>query len=292
MLNKKSKNFKNNNNNNSENNNNFNNSNNNNINSNNENNNNKNNNNNNDFWDESNEKFFTDNESDYFNNKLQTKQKEKLYKKYKYLIKKYDENETINKIKQKNEQLKLINKKKCDELYEKAKKFQKNKIKKLKENNEIQTTNELKECTFFPNIKRFITNENNNNIININNDIYERNKLWLINKKENLIKVKRKYSNNSKSFNYTPEIHLINEKNLENIFNEENNIINQPENYYFLIRQINCRNKIKNNNNNNNENIKNIYLKNSHYSNKIYQKVSNNNINNIKLQLHNEILNF
>ena len=110
--------------------------------------------------------------------------------------------------------------------------------------------------------------------------------MWLINKQENLIKVKRKYSNYSKSFNFIPEINLINEKVLENIFNEENNIINQSENYYYLIRQINCRNKIKNNN----ENIKNIYLKNSHYSNKIYQKVSNNNINNIKLQLHNEIL--
>ena len=290
MKNKKTKNIKENNNNNFDNNNE---------------NNCNNDNNNNDFWDdsnvllESNEKYFNDNEKDFFN-KIKTKQKEKLYKKYNYLIKKYDENENISKIKQKNEKLKLINKKKCDELYENAKKLQKIKIKKFQENNIIQNINELKECTFYPNIKRIITNvnennNNNNNIVNTkfsNDDIYERNKKWLILKQENLIKVKRKYSQKSnKNFNYTPEINSLNEKKYENIFNEENNIINQPENYFFLIRQINCRNKIKNFNNEN-LNIKNNYLKHSHYSNKIYHKISNNNINNIKLQLHNEILNF
>ena len=209
-----------------------------------------------------------------------------LYNKYDYLIKEYcnEKNKNIStQTSFKNNKNNYFN-----ILYNRGIAMNKKLEKIRKENEELKLLNELKECTFQPNLNlpnKTIKKHNLNNL-----SLYERNKNWLINKNENIIKSKRKNAEKLKKiYNYKPTIHYIDDKYLETIFNEENNIENQPENFSYLIRQYNVRNK----NNKKNKSLDNsFFIQTSHYIGKDFgKKITKDDFESLKNYIHNEIQN-
>ena len=224
------------------------------------------------------------------NKKTNIQTLQKLYNKYDYLIKEYGNNEKNKTI---ETQISNKNKKKSywEILYE-ADKIRNKKLElQRKEYEELKLSNELKECSFQPNIN--LPNKNRKkNILNNNSSIYERNINWLINKKENLVKYKKKNVDCLKnSFNYKPNINNIDDKYIESLFNEENNIENYPENASYLIRQYNVRNN-KNNNKKNHSLDNSYFIQTSHYTGKdLGKKITNHDFSSFKTRIHNEIQN-
>ena len=123
------------------------------------------------------------------NNKPNIQSLKKLYIKYDYLIKEYKNNEKNKTI---ETQISNKNNKKsyCEILYEAAKMKNKKLELQRKEYEEIKLSKELKECSFQPNINLSKKNKKKNYLNN--SSIYDRNINWLINKKENLVKYKKK----------------------------------------------------------------------------------------------------
>ena len=73
--------------------------------------------------------------------------------------------------------------------------------------------------------------------------VFERNRKWLETRKEKLDKQKEKYYNkkekemNENTFDYN-KINKNKELDINNVFNEEDNVALRPENYKFFIRLI------------------------------------------------------
>ena len=223
------------------------------------------------------------------NNKPNIQSLKKLYIKYDYLIKEYTNNEKNKTI---ETQISNKNNKKsyCEILYEAAKMKNKKLELQRKEYEEIKLSKELKECSFQPNINLSKKNKKKNYLNN--SSIYDRNINWLINKKENLVKYKKKNNEILKnSFNYKPNINNIDDKYIEYLFNEENNIENHPENFSYLIRQYNVRsNKNKNRKNHSFDNS--FFIQTSHYTGKdLGKKITKLDFNSFKTRIHNEIKN-
>jgi hypothetical protein len=75
------------------------------------------------------------------------------------------------------------------------------------------------------------------------------------------------------------------------MFNKENNIVNQPENYYYLLRQFNRRNNSVESSKKENKNKSDVCLTMSHYTARSNQKVKDSELNEFKSYMHEEILN-
>ncbi len=221
------------------------------------------------------------------NKKTNIQSLQKLYNKYDYLIKEYTNNK---KNKTLETQISKKNKKKnnCEILYEAAKLRDKKLELQRKEYEELKLSNELKECSFQPNVNLSNKNKTKNNLNNFS--IYDRNINWLINKKENLVKCKKKNADSLRnSFNYKPNINNIDDKYIESLFNEENNIENYPENFSYLFRQYNVRNN-KNNNKKNHSFDNSFFIQTSHYTGKdLGKKITKKDFSSFKTRIHNEI---
>ena len=176
----------------------------------------------------------------------------------------------------------------CDILYEQAKQRHKHLTKAEKENNKKKINDDLSNCTFMPNAETRPVNKKNLT----NNTIYERNKQWLASKHENLIKAKRRSSEEMRAhYQAKPTIHKIDDRFRSSMFNKENNIVNQPENYYYLLRQFNKRNNSVESSKKENKNKSDVCLTMSHYTARSNQKVKDSELNEFKSYMHEEILN-
>lgn len=243
----------------------------------------------NDFWDD-----IEDNIPEK-NNKKQ--EREKLYKKYSGLIKKFDCSEK-NKVK--NDRVNTDSAHRCELLYEHAKARRKYLKEIRKEIEATKNNKEISECTFQPNLnvrkmkKNSSKAESKNLSVKETNSgltMYERNQRWLANKQENLIKAKRRYSDDLRNtYNYKPTINRISSEYINTVFNEENNIINQPENYYYLVRQYRARENSKNQKEEPRKD-RSYYLSTSHYSQNSSKKVNKSEMREFKTNMHQEILN-
>ena len=237
-----------------------------------------------DFWDDiepSSDFKIHYNNNQYIDQSEKKDRKEYLYNKYNFLIEKFDHTSKKERLKTEGSEEEAN---RCNSLYQHAKERMKYLNKVRKENENRRLDNELNECTFQPNLNKSPYRKKLNN-----STLYERNKRWLVNKQENLVRARRRHSDDLRNaFNYTPLVNQLTDAHAAKIFNEENNIVNQPENYYYLVRQYQARQSKEKNKKKKKDND--IYLNTSHYSHNSKRKVSNDYIAQFKTHIHQEIL--
>lgn len=200
-----------------------------------------------------------------------------LYKKYKYLLDEFQD-------KPKSNNNSLL---RCHQLYyesiEKAKVL--NQIRTTKETNQI--IHDQKVCTFSPKLN--LDSKNLTQKSNAITDMYKKNVQWLLEKNENILKNKQKYMQEKAShYTHKPNIEHL---NIGDIFNEDKNVINKPENFNFLLRQIVSRDNRQNQTNK----IRLPYehfLRNSHYSGRYCEKnLTNGYMKRFKESMHRKLKN-
>ena len=238
-----------------------------------------------DFWDDigQNDDFQVNLFGKIPKNENETR-KEDLYERYKDLIEKFDIPSRTEKLKT---EVGEDQNHRCNLLYEHAKVRLRCLSQIRKENENRKKDSELSECTFTPKISKSPYKNRDND-----SSLYDRNKKWLVSKQESLVKARRRHSDDIRNaYNYSPIVNTFNENDISRIFNQEKNIINQPENYNYLVRQYRARNNQNANKKHKKSKDNNIYLTTSHYSHNSQRKVSKSYLSQFKTHIHNEILN-
>jgi len=125
-----------------------------------------------------------------------------------------------------------------------------------------------------------------------NLSVFKRNQKWLEGKKERLNKEIEKYINKKEEEikQKTSQNKVTNDVNVDDIFNEEENVTSRPENYRFFMRLIQGRQEKEriyylNNNAYNKVNL----LKKSHYTARPNMNISQKEMNKCKKYIHNEL---
>lgn len=136
-------------------------------------------------------------------------------------------------------------------------------------------------------------NKKKKKIINFDKlSVFKRNKKWLENKKQKLDKEIEKYINKrEKEFQNILKYRNINKKDtdINNIFNEEDNVISRPENYNFFMRLIQGREERERAMEPNSSYDKINCLKNSHYSGRQKGNISQKEMKKYIKYIHNEL---
>lgn len=190
------------------------------------------------------------------------------------------------------QKIESISKHRCELLYNHSKIKKEYLLQCFKDKADKIKQNELNGCTFSPQIHTKTRNKRLNSSADIppkqqhqlDANIYERSVNWDKLRQENVIKAKRKYSDDLQ-YTYSPQIHQITQEYLTQVFNKDNDIAKQPQNYLFLLRQFKARkdqNREENRNSNN-------YLYSS-ISNKRH-KISTECMTQFKSMMHQEIMN-
>ena len=125
-----------------------------------------------------------------------------------------------------------------------------------------------------------------------NLSVFRRNQKWLETKKEKLNKEIEKFINKKEEDirQKTSQNKNTNDINVDDIFNEEDNVTSRPENYRFFMRLIQGRQEKEriyyiNNNPYNKVNL----LKKSHYTARQNKNISKKEMNKCKKYIHNEL---
>ena len=125
-----------------------------------------------------------------------------------------------------------------------------------------------------------------------NLSVFKRNQKWLENKKEKLNKEIEKFINKKEEEikQKTSQNKNTNDINVDDIFNEEDNVTSRPENYRFFMRLIQGRQERERLYYlNNNANAKVNLLKKSHYTARPNMNISQKEMNRCKKYIHNEL---
>lgn len=125
-----------------------------------------------------------------------------------------------------------------------------------------------------------------------NLSVFKRNQKWLEGKNERLNKEIEKYINKKEEEikQKTSQNKVTNDVNVDDIFNEEENVTSRPENYRFFMRLIQGRQeKERIYYLNNNAYAKVNLLKKSHYTARPNMNISQKEMNKCKKYIHNEL---
>lgn len=125
-----------------------------------------------------------------------------------------------------------------------------------------------------------------------NLSVFKRNKKWLESKKEKLNKEIEKFINKREEEikQKTSQNRVTNDINVDDIFNEEDNVTLKPENYRFFMRLIQGRQERERIYYlNHNPNAKVNLLKKSHYTARQNMNISQKEMNKCKKYIHNEL---
>ena len=127
-----------------------------------------------------------------------------------------------------------------------------------------------------------------------NLSVFKRNQKWLENKKEKLNKEIEKFINKKEEEikQKTSQNKATNDINVDDIFNEDDNVTSRPENYRFFMRLIQGRQERERERlyyriNNTNANVD--LLKKSHYTARQNMNISQKEMNKCKKYIHNEL---
>ena len=139
--------------------------------------------------------------------------------------------------------------------------------------------------------KEYLKKTKGNKIVD-NLSVFKRNQKWLESKKEKLNKEIEKFINKKEEEikQKTSQNKVTNDINVDDIFNEEDNVTSRPENYRFFMRLIQGRQERERLYYlNNNVNAKVNLLKKSHYTARQNMNISQKEMNKCKKFIHNEL---
>ena len=139
--------------------------------------------------------------------------------------------------------------------------------------------------------KEYLQKAKGNKIVD-NLSVFKRNQKWLESKKEKLNKEIEKFTNKKEEEikQKTSQNKVTNDINVDDIFNEEDNVTSRPENYRFFMRLIQGRQERERLYYfNNNLNAKVNLLKKSHYTARQNMNISKKEMNKCKKYIHNEL---